>query len=132
MTIQALRKVIKRMHYPLEVMLTCVRWYAAYLLSLRHIEEMMAERGVAALGHNDLRGLDWTRDAQAFVHWRMSRIFLRARARDTLAMLDASPAQTLDTASTQDSVQVQMLGDRIERLQAELKFSQTRIEALSF
>ena len=44
----------------------------------------------------------------------------------------ASPAQTLDTASTQDSVQVQMLGDRIERLQAELKFSQTRIEALSF
>ena len=47
MMIQALRKVIKRMHYPLEVMLTCVRWYAAYPLSLRHIEEMMAERGVA-------------------------------------------------------------------------------------
>ena len=45
--IVALRKVIKRMHYPLEVMLTCVRWYAAYPLSLRHVEEMMAERGVA-------------------------------------------------------------------------------------
>ena len=45
--IQALRKLIKRMHDPLEVMLTCVRWYAAYPLSLRHIEEMMAERGVA-------------------------------------------------------------------------------------
>ncbi len=44
--IEALRKVIKRMHYPLDVMLTCVRWYAAYPLSLRHIEEMMAERGV--------------------------------------------------------------------------------------
>jgi bacterioferritin (cytochrome b1) len=28
--IEALRKVIKRMHYPLEVMLTCVRWYVAY------------------------------------------------------------------------------------------------------
>ena len=27
-------------------MLICVRWYAAYPLSLRHIEEMMAERGV--------------------------------------------------------------------------------------
>ena len=27
-------------------MLVCVRWYAAYPLSLRHIEEMMAERGV--------------------------------------------------------------------------------------
>jgi transposase-like protein len=44
--IEALHKVIKRMHYPLEVMLTCVRWYAAYPLSLRHIEEMMQERGV--------------------------------------------------------------------------------------
>ena len=44
--IEALRKVIKRMHYPREVMLVCVRWYEAYPLSLRHIEEMMAERGV--------------------------------------------------------------------------------------
>ena len=44
--IEALRKVIKRLHYPIEVMLVCVRWYAAYPLSLRHIEEMMAERGV--------------------------------------------------------------------------------------
>ena len=44
--IEALRKVIKRMHYPLEVMLTCVRWYVAYPLSLRHIEEIMTERGV--------------------------------------------------------------------------------------
>ena len=42
----ALRKVLKRFHYPLEVMLTCVRWYVAYPLSLRHIEEMMRERGV--------------------------------------------------------------------------------------
>lgn len=41
-----LRKVLKRLHYPLEVMLTCVRWYVAYPLSLRHIEEMMQERGV--------------------------------------------------------------------------------------
>ena len=40
------RKVLKRLHYPLEVMLTCVRWYVAYPLSLRHIEEMMRERGV--------------------------------------------------------------------------------------
>ena len=47
MMIEALGKVIKRKHYPLEVMLTCVRWYAAYPLSLRHIEEMMQERGVS-------------------------------------------------------------------------------------
>jgi putative transposase len=44
--IEGLRRVIKRLHYPIEVMLVCVRWYAAYPLSLRHIEEMMAERGV--------------------------------------------------------------------------------------
>src|SRR5450756_608782 len=42
----SLRKVLKRLHYRLEVMLTCVRWYVAYPLSLRHIEEMMQERGV--------------------------------------------------------------------------------------
>ena len=41
-----LRKVLKRLHYPFEIMLTCVRWYVAYPLSLRHIEEMMPERGV--------------------------------------------------------------------------------------
>ena len=41
-----LRKVIKRLRYPLEVMLLCVRWYAAYPLSLRNLEEVMAERGV--------------------------------------------------------------------------------------
>jgi putative transposase len=43
----ALAKVLKRLHYPLEVILRCVRWYVAYPLSLRHLEEMMAERGIA-------------------------------------------------------------------------------------
>ena len=38
--------VLKRLHFPLAVMLVCVRWYAAYPLSLRQVEEMMAERGV--------------------------------------------------------------------------------------
>lgn len=42
----ALNKVLERLHYPLEVMLACVRWYVAYPLSLRHVEEMMQERGV--------------------------------------------------------------------------------------
>ena len=42
-----LRKVLKRLHDPLEVMLVCVRWYAAYPPCLRHLEEMMAERGIA-------------------------------------------------------------------------------------
>ena len=42
----ALRQGLKRRYQKLEVMLTCVRWYVAYPLSLRHIEEMMWERGV--------------------------------------------------------------------------------------
>ena len=45
--IDSLREVVSRLHYPVEVMLVCVRWYVAYPLSLRHLEEMMAERGVA-------------------------------------------------------------------------------------
>ena len=43
---EALRRVVQRMHYPLEVMLVCVRWFAVYPLSFRNIEEMVAERGV--------------------------------------------------------------------------------------
>ena len=46
--IAELGRVIKRLHYRVEVMLLfCVRWYAAYPLSMRHIVEMMAERGIA-------------------------------------------------------------------------------------
>ena len=36
-------KVLKRLHYPPDVILLCVRWYSAYPLSLRHLEEMMWE-----------------------------------------------------------------------------------------
>jgi putative transposase len=43
----AVARVLKRLHYPLDVILTCVRWYVAYPLSLRHLEEMMAERGIS-------------------------------------------------------------------------------------
>jgi putative transposase len=40
-------KALKRLHYPLDIMLTCVRWYVAYPLSLRHLEEMMSGRAVS-------------------------------------------------------------------------------------
>lgn len=42
----ALRRVLKRLRYPLDVMLLCVRSYVAYPLSLRNLEEMMSERGI--------------------------------------------------------------------------------------
>jgi putative transposase len=36
----------KGAHFPQDIMLPCVRWYVAYPLSTRHIEELMLERGV--------------------------------------------------------------------------------------
>jgi len=39
--------VVKGMRFPIEVILVCIRWYAAYPLSCRHLEEMMEERGVS-------------------------------------------------------------------------------------
>ena len=43
----ALSRVLKRLRYPLVVMLLCVRWYVAYPLSLRNLEEMMSERRIS-------------------------------------------------------------------------------------
>jgi putative transposase len=36
----------KGAHFPQETILTCIRWYVAYPLSTRHVEELMRERGV--------------------------------------------------------------------------------------
>ena len=41
-----IRKAFKRLHYPIDVIAQCVRWYLTYALSLRDLEEMMAERGI--------------------------------------------------------------------------------------
>ena len=36
----------KGLRFPIDVILVCIRWYAAYPLSYRHLEEMMQEREV--------------------------------------------------------------------------------------
>jgi putative transposase len=36
----------KGAHFVKNIILTCVRWYMAYPLSYRHVEELMQERGV--------------------------------------------------------------------------------------
>ena len=41
------RSVFKRLQFPVEIILTWVRWYVAYPLSLRQFDEMMAERGIS-------------------------------------------------------------------------------------
>jgi transposase-like protein len=39
--------MFKGRHFDRSVILLCIRWYLAYNLSLRNLEEMMAERGIA-------------------------------------------------------------------------------------
>jgi transposase-like protein len=39
--------VFKGRHFDRSAILLCVRWYLAYSLSLRNLEEMMAERGIS-------------------------------------------------------------------------------------
>ncbi len=41
-----IRNAFRRLHYPVDIIALCVRWYLAYALSLRNLEEMMAERGI--------------------------------------------------------------------------------------
>jgi transposase-like protein len=47
--IQWLERVMlkmKGMRFPKEIILLCIRWYVAYPLNYRNLEEMMHERGV--------------------------------------------------------------------------------------
>ncbi|SUY92938.1 Uncharacterised protein [Buttiauxella agrestis] len=41
-----IRKAFSRLHYPVDIIAHSVRWYLAYSLSLRDLEDMMAERGI--------------------------------------------------------------------------------------
>ena len=38
---------LKGVRFPIDVILVCIRWYVAYPLSYRHLEEIMQERGVS-------------------------------------------------------------------------------------
>ena len=78
-----LRKVLKRLHYPLEVMLVCARWYAAYPLSFRHLEEMMQERGVIvdrstvhrwSLKRYYRNNVGWSRTGAVFIEHQNARL----------------------------------------------------------
>jgi hypothetical protein len=39
-------RTFKGRHFPKPVILLCIRWYLAYSLSYRDLQEMMAERGI--------------------------------------------------------------------------------------
>ena len=44
---ETLRRGFMRLHYPIEVILMCVRWYWANSRGSRQLQEMMAARGDA-------------------------------------------------------------------------------------
>ena len=52
---------LKGMRFPIDVILVCIRWYVAYPLSYRHLEEMMEERGVA-VDHSSINRCDGSQE----------------------------------------------------------------------
>jgi hypothetical protein len=79
----------KGAHFPQEIILIGVRWYVAYPLSYRHIEELMAERGVS-VDHATLQR--WVvkysplleaafhrRKRPVWVSWRMDETYIRVK-----------------------------------------------------
>ena len=83
----SLKRAFKRLHYPFDVILLCVRWYVAYGLSLRNLEEMMAERGLL-VDHSTvhrwalkllplLEKAFWRRKRAVGKSWRMDETYIR-------------------------------------------------------
>jgi len=79
----------KGAHFPKEVILMGVRWYVAYPLSTRHVEELLAERGVD-VDHSTINR--WTikysplleeafhrRERPVWVSWRMDETYVKVK-----------------------------------------------------
>jgi putative transposase len=79
----------KGAHFPQEIILTCVRWYVAYPLSTRHVEELMQERGVS-IDHStvnrwvikyspQLEDVFHRRKRPVRVSWRMDETYIKIK-----------------------------------------------------
>jgi putative transposase len=79
----------KGAHFPQDIMLTGVRWYVAYPLSTRHVEELMLERGVH-VDHSTINR--WVikysppleeafhrRKRPIWVSWRMDETYMKVK-----------------------------------------------------
>jgi transposase-like protein len=79
----------KGAHFPQDIILTGVRWYVAYPLSYRHIEELMQERGVdvdhATVNRwvvkysPQLEEAFHRRKRPVSISWRMDETFIRVK-----------------------------------------------------
>src|SRR5918992_1385234 len=79
----------KGAHFPQEIILTGVRWYVAYPLSTRHVEELMLERGVH-VDHSTINRwvIKYSPQLEAAFHrrkrlvwrsWRMDETYIRVK-----------------------------------------------------
>ena len=79
----------KGAHFPQEMILTCVRWYVAYPLSARHVEELMQERGVS-VDHStvnrwvvkyspQLEEAFHRRKRSVWLSWRLDETYIRVK-----------------------------------------------------
>jgi transposase-like protein len=79
----------KGAHFPQDIILTCVRWYVAYPLSTRHVEELMHERGVH-VDHStvnrwvikyspQLEDAFHRRKRPVWVSWRMDETYIKIK-----------------------------------------------------
>jgi putative transposase len=79
----------KGAHFPQDIILTCVRWYVAYPLSTRHVEEIMQERGITVDHSTDnrwvvkyspqLEAAFHRRKQPVWVSWRMDETYIRVK-----------------------------------------------------
>jgi putative transposase len=74
----------KGAHFVKDIILTCVRWYVAYPLSYRQIEEVMQERGVA-VDHATINRwvLKYSPQLEAVFHCRKRPVWLSWRMDET-------------------------------------------------
>jgi putative transposase len=79
----------KGAHVAKDIILTCIRWYVAYPLSYRQLEELMQERGVA-VDHTTINRwvLEYRPQREAAFHrrkqpvwrsWRMDETYIRVK-----------------------------------------------------
>ena len=74
----------KGAHFVNDIILTCVRWYVAYPLSYRQVEELMQERGVA-VDHATINRwvLKYSPQLEAAFHSRKRSVWISWRMDET-------------------------------------------------
>ena len=92
----------KGAHFPPEVILMGVRWYLAYPLSTRHVEELMEERGIdvdhATINRwvikysPQLEAEFHRRKRSVWTSWRMDETYIKVRGEWKVRFVDQKPS----------------------------------------